>query len=64
MKDYPPLLTATHISEILSCHRTTAYEIMREPHRPVWRNGKKVRLHRDLFLKQLEEESKPRQEVG
>lgn len=56
MQEYPPLLTAKHLSEILSCHITTAYEVMQQPHRPVWRNGRQVRMHRDLFLKQLEEE--------
>lgn len=58
--EYPPLLAARHIAEICSCCETTAYEIMQQPHRPVWKKGKMTRLHRDLFLKQLEEESKPR----
>ncbi|RCW44264.1 hypothetical protein DFP97_112128 [Paenibacillus prosopidis] len=57
MKEYPLLLSASHVAEICSCHRSTAYEIMKEPHRPVWRHGSKVRLHRDLFFAQLEEES-------
>lgn len=50
---YPPLLTAKHIAEICSCHITTAYEIMKQPQRPVWRNGKMVRMLRDEFLEQL-----------
>lgn len=61
MKEYPILLSAAHVAEICSCHRSTAYEIMKEPHRPVWRHGSKVRLHRDLFFAQLEEESAPPQ---
>ena len=62
--DYPPLLSASHVAEICSCHRSTAYEIMQEPHRPVWRNGSKVRLHRDLFFAQLAEESKPKTQMA
>lgn len=66
MKDneYPPLLSASHVAEICSCHRSTAYEIMQEPHRPVWRNGNKVRMHRDLFFAQLAEESKPKTQLA
>jgi len=56
-EQYPPLLTAKHIAEICSCHITTAYEIMSQTHRPVWRHGKMVRLHRDAFFAQLEKES-------
>lgn len=56
-EQYPPLLTAKHIAHICSCHITTAYEIMRQPHRPVWRQGKMVRIYRDAFLAQLAEES-------
>lgn len=59
-REYPPLLTASDVAEILSCHKTTAYEIMKDPHRPVWKHGKTVRLHRDLFFKQLEEEAMPK----
>jgi hypothetical protein len=55
--EYPPLLSAKHIAHICSCHITTAYKIMEQKHRPVWRNGKMVRLHRDVFLAQLAEES-------
>lgn len=50
-------LTAKHVAHICSCHITTAYAIMRQPHRPTWRNGNMVRLHRDIFFKQLAEES-------
>jgi hypothetical protein len=56
--EYPPLLSAKHIMHMLSVSRPKAYEIMCEPHRPVWRHGTLKRLHRDLFLAQLEEESK------
>lgn len=60
VKEYPILLSATHVAEICSCHRATAYAIMKDPHRPIWRNGSMVRLHRDLFFAQLEEESMPK----
>lgn len=62
--EYPPLLSAKHIMNILSCSRPTAYEIMKQPHRPVWKHGKTVRLHRDLFLTQLEQESTKVQKQG
>lgn len=58
VKEYPILLGAVHIAEICGCSRSSAYEIMREPGRPRWVNGKKVRLHRDLFFAQLEQESR------
>lgn len=57
---FPPLLTAKHVAMICSVHIKTAYEIMKQPNRPVWRNGSKVRMHRDAFLAQLAEESKAR----
>ncbi|ANY67280.1 hypothetical protein BBD42_12960 [Paenibacillus sp. BIHB 4019] len=57
IENYPHLLAASHVSEICSCHLTTAYEIMKEPHRPRWQNGRKVRLHRDVFFEQIKEES-------
>lgn len=57
-KEYPPMLSASHVAEICGCNRSAAYEIMKQPHRPRWQNGSKVRLHRDLFLQQLEEEAR------
>ncbi|UVI31177.1 helix-turn-helix domain-containing protein [Paenibacillus spongiae] len=57
-EQYPPLLTAKHVAQICSCHINTAYEIMKQPHRPVWKQGKMVRLLRDDFLEQLKQESK------
>jgi hypothetical protein len=57
-KEYPMLLTATHVAEICGCSRSAAYTIMREPHRLRWENGEKVRLYRDAFFAQLLEESR------
>lgn len=57
-KDYPMLLTATHVAEICGCSRSSAYTIMSEPHRPRWENGDKVRLHRDIFFAQLLDEAR------
>jgi hypothetical protein len=57
--ELPPLLSAKHIMFICSCSRSKAYDIMFEPHRIVWRNGKNVRLLKEPFLNQLVEESKP-----
>jgi len=61
-EEYPPLLTAEHVAHILSCHVRTAYEVMRQPHRPRWQMGKMVRLVRDEFLQQLADESKQQRE--
>lgn len=55
----PPLLSYLHVMFICSCSEPTAYEIMKEPHRMVWHRGKMIRLHRDSFLEQLKNESKP-----
>lgn len=57
-KEYPPLLSVSHVMDICECSRSSAYAIMREPHRPRWQNGDKVRLHRDAFFQQLHEESR------
>lgn len=62
--EYPPLLTAEHIAHILSCHEKYAYKFFEQPHRPVWRHGKMVRMHRDEFLRQLAEEAAPKQQTG
>lgn len=56
--ELPPLLKVSHIQKILSCGKSKAYEIMHEPHRPRWNHPTLVRIHRDAFLQQLEEESK------
>jgi hypothetical protein len=58
--ELPPLLSAKHVMYICSCSRPTAYEIMNQPHRVVWQNGKGTmkRLLRDTFLEQLEQECK------
>lgn len=55
--NYPELLGASDVAKICGCSRPTAYVIMNEPHRPQWRKGKMLRLHRDLFLEQLRQES-------
>lgn len=58
--DYPPLLNCKHVMHILSCSRPKAEDIMRQPHRPVWNPNRKpgeiMRIHRDIFLAQLEQE--------
>ena len=55
----PPMLNYQHVMFICSCSEPTAYEIMKEGHRPIWRRGKMIRLHRDPFLEQLKNECKP-----
>lgn len=62
--ELPPLLSAKHIMFIFDCSRPKANAIMNEPHRPVWnppggrKPGEILRLHRDTFLAQLEQESR------
>lgn len=57
-EQYPPLLSVKHIMHIMSCSKTKAYDIMNEPHRLVWQQGKREtkRLYRDAFLEQLAQE--------
>lgn len=59
-KEYPILLTATHVAEICGCSRSSAYVIMRQPHRPRWDHGDKVRVYRDEFIAQIMEEARGR----
>lgn len=59
---YPPLLTARHVSEIVGCHIKTAYAMFNDKRRPVWRQGRTVRMLRDEFLEQLKNEGRP--EIG
>lgn len=56
--DYPLMLKAKHIAEIMGCHISSAYEYMRHEGMPTVREGGIVRVHRDLFFERLEKEAR------
>jgi len=56
-QDYPILLTAKDVAEILGITHRHAYEVMEEKGFPLVRIGRLKRVHRDLFFKWLEEKA-------
>ena len=54
--DYPLILTADHISEILGISRRMAYETMEFEGFPLVRIGRLKRVNRDSFFKWLEQQ--------
>lgn len=58
--ELPPLLSAKHVMFIMSCSRDKAYQIMKQPHRPIFQGdkGEMLRLDRDIFLEQIKSECK------
>jgi hypothetical protein len=52
--DYPLILTAKHLSEILSISKRKAYEIMEFEGFPLVRLGRSKRVGRDAFFTWLE----------
>jgi excisionase family DNA binding protein len=53
IKDYPPILTAHEICEILKVSKPTAYELMKRNDFPLIEIGKCKRVTRDDFIKWL-----------
>lgn len=51
--DYPLILTANLIAEIMNVSKTTAYEIMEYKGFPLIRIGRCKRVQRDAFFKWL-----------
>jgi hypothetical protein len=56
-KDYPLILTAEHISEILQIGKRKSYEIMDEKGFPLIRLGKIKRTSREEFFKWIRSHS-------
>lgn len=56
INDYPLILKASDIAEILRVSKPKAYEIMEEPSFPLIRSGRTKRVLRDNFMEWLENE--------
>jgi predicted DNA-binding transcriptional regulator AlpA len=52
--DYPMILKAEHIAEILGCSKRRAYELMDLNSFPLIRLGRLKRADRELFFKWLQ----------
>lgn len=52
-KDYPLILTAREICEILKISKPTAYELMKNPDFPLLKIGRCKRVLREEFFKWL-----------
>jgi hypothetical protein len=60
-QDYPIMLGIQHIKEILGIGNNQAYDLVKNPDFPSIKGMKPIRVHRDLFFKWLEEQSKPQE---
>ncbi|PKR85054.1 helix-turn-helix domain-containing protein [Heyndrickxia camelliae] len=56
-KDFPVLLTADEISQILKCSKRVAYEIMDQKDFPLIRIRRSKRVNRDDFFTWLDKQS-------
>lgn len=54
VQDYPLILTADHIAEILGVSKRIAYEVMEHKGFPLVRVGRLKRVNRDAFFKWIE----------
>jgi hypothetical protein len=54
IEDYPIILTAAHIAEIMHISKTIAYEVMEYKGFPLIRIGRCKRVNRDEFFKWLQ----------
>lgn len=50
VNDYPLILKAEHISEIIGCSKRIAYELMEQADFPLVRMGRLKRVERDAFF--------------
>ncbi|MEV5115569.1 helix-turn-helix domain-containing protein [Peribacillus frigoritolerans] len=53
IEDYPMILTAVHLSEILMVSKPTAYELMEQVSFPLIKLGRSKRVLRDEFFNWL-----------
>ena len=53
IEDYPLILNAVHISEILMVSKPTAYELMEHSTFPLIRIGRTKRVRKEAFFKWL-----------
>jgi len=56
-EQYPIVLKASHIAEILAVSEPTAYKLMRQEGFPLFSSGRIMRALRDEFFKWLESQS-------
>ena len=54
IQDYPMILTAAHISEILMVSKPTAYELMEHSTFPLIRLGRNKRVQKEAFFNWLQ----------
>lgn len=54
IEDYPIILTAAHIAEIMHISKRVAYEVMEYEGFPLIRIGRCKRVNRDEFFKWLQ----------
>lgn len=62
--DYPPVLQAWHLQELLGLSAGKVYEIMRSKGCPKLKRGKRVVVPRDLFWEWFLNESKKGTDLG
>ncbi|SDX46200.1 hypothetical protein SAMN05444487_11859 [Marininema mesophilum] len=53
-EDYPLILKAGHVAEILGISKRRAYEVMNYSHFPLVRVGRSKRVGRDAFFRWVE----------
>jgi hypothetical protein len=58
IEDYPYILIAKHIAEIMSWSKRRAYEVMEFKDFPLIRIGSSKRVRKDLFLEWLDRQMK------
>ena len=56
-EDYPLVLTADHVAEIMSVSKRIAYEIMEYKGFPLIRLGRLKRVNRDSFFDWMEKQA-------
>lgn len=56
IEDYPLVLTANHISKILSISKSTAYELMEDRSFPLIRLGRSKRVTQNDFFEWLSQQ--------
>lgn len=56
-EQYPIVLTAKHVSEILGCSLRVAYEVMDQKGFPLIRVGRHKKVNRDAFFRWMESQA-------
>lgn len=56
IEDYPFILTAVHIAEILTISKPTVYELMEQTSFPLIRIGRNKRVRKDEFFNWLKQQ--------